>query len=862
MLCSRQKSKVACGAPRGWMLACLAAIACVLAPMDARANGDDLLAQSFSQTLRGGGVVSAGIGASGGLPAQGLPIVIADIPANAVVEKAYFYWVTSGGGGSPGAPTIGTPAINVPLGMAQVGTSNRACTAGFVGSYTFRADVTSLIPTTAPAVNTSYQIKDLPNGLLHDTYGASLVIIYRDPNATFQTHVVVHDGMAPVTTMATTTTSMFTGLAVPTDASAATFRVLAGHGEALADGPLSFGLSPTLTSLGTDQIQGALGARWDDLSYDVFPQLAGVTTAAAWDFTYANDCVLFAAAALTYSFPDMDGDGVSDAVDNCDLVANPMQENDDGDTLGNACDNCDLADNELQENSDTDSFGDACDNCDFTDSEVQTNSDADTLGNACDNCDLIDNETQENTDGDPEGNVCDADDDGDGVLDGEDNCPLVENPPLVPGGDQADVDNDGEGDACDGDADGDGIPGDFEETELGTDPLNRDTDGDTIADLEEVGDILDPADTDDNGVIDALDADSDNDGVNDVIEAGDGQLGTPANDTDSDGTPDYQDLDSDDDTVPDADDNCRLVANPPDIPGGEQLDADMNGIGDACQGDTDGDTIPDSIDNCDTTASLDQNDEDMDGLGDPCDGDIDGDGDENMVDNCPNNANAEQEDLPDMDGIGDVCDDDDDGDTVLDDVDNCPKDANTDQKDIDKDDIGDVCDPNSDLDADDDTILDDVDNCPEVANTDQQDTDEDDIGDACDADDDGDGVADADDTCPLLADAEQVDTDGDGDGDVCDDDNDGDGTLDPDDLCPLDPSAACGVQAPAPVPLEGGGCSCRVAGEPDDTSDASRSVRSGLLGAALIALAALRARKRSRRISVRRDRIDRASGPR
>jgi len=57
----------------------------------------------------------------------------------------------------------------------------------------------------------------------------------------------------------------------------------------------------------------------------------------------------------------------------------------------------------------------------------------------------------------------------------------ADNCPLVSGDDQADLDGDGQGDACDPDIDGDGLTNDAEPAH-GTDPRNRDTDGDGVAD--------------------------------------------------------------------------------------------------------------------------------------------------------------------------------------------------------------------------------------------------------------------------------------------------------------------------------------------------------------------------------------------
>jgi hypothetical protein len=69
------------------------------------------------------------------------------------------------------------------------------------------------------------------------------------------------------------------------------------------------------------------------------------------------------------------------------------------------------------------------DNCPQTHNPDQANSDNDSLGNLCDNCPQTHNPDQANSDNDSLGNLCD-------------NCPDVSNE------DQADSDGDGIGDVC------------------------------------------------------------------------------------------------------------------------------------------------------------------------------------------------------------------------------------------------------------------------------------------------------------------------------------------------------------------------------------------------------------------------------
>lgn len=236
-----------------------------------------------------------------------------------------------------------------------------------------------------------------------------------------------------------------------------------------------------------------------------------------------------------------------------------------------------------------------------------------------------------------------SDQDGDGVPDGEDNCPSVANP------NQADSDRDGRGDACDvPDSDEDGVPNEEDNCP---------------------------------GISNAEQGDRDEDGVGDACDSDDGEV------------------DSDEDAVPDSNDTCPDHPNPyvPHWDRGVYLqeDFDDDGIGDPCDPDVEGDGIPNNEDpyNCR-----------VDGPFELCPGaggtsaldDDDGDSVNDFEDNCPPMPNPDQGDS-NHDGIGDAChgeslfpDNDEDG--VLDRFDNCEGIANPDQTDRDNDASGDVCD--------------------------------------------------------------------------------------------------------------------------------------------------------------------------
>jgi hypothetical protein len=174
---------------------------------------------------------------------------------------------------------------------------------------------------------------------------------------------------------------------------------------------------------------------------------------------------------------DTDGDDLGDNGDNCPEVANADQTNTDGAADGgDACDldddNDGVSDTEeeaqgtdpLDSDSDDDLVGDGEDDFPNDDTET-TDTDGDTVGDNADNCLNVANADQTNTDGDANGNACDSDDDNDGLSDADEAListdPLdpdtdddtvgdnTDNCPLTPNTDQANADGDALGDVCD-----------------------------------------------------------------------------------------------------------------------------------------------------------------------------------------------------------------------------------------------------------------------------------------------------------------------------------------------------------------------------------------------------------------------------
>ena len=293
-------------------------------------------------------------------------------------------------------------------------------------------------------------------------------------------------------------------------------------------------------------------------------------------------------------------------------------------------------------------------------------------------CDGLDNDcdgqTDEDfpdTDDDGLADCMESDKDGDGVVDGADNCPSDHN------AEQLDSDFDGIGDICDQDDDNDLTP-DWKDCA----PL----DNEVYPGAEE---LCDGKDNNCNATADEGFPDSDADGWKNCLD----------DDDDNDNYPDLQDCAPEDKFInPKAqelcdgkDNNCNNLVDE------SYGDLDQDGIADCVDEDKDGDGVPDQNDNCPETPNEGQADLDGDGTGDACDKDADGDAIPDAVDNCPGVKNTSQSDI-DVDGLGDLCDDDPDGDGVTE-GDNCPLVANQSQVDTDNDGMGDACEDDADGDG-------------------------------------------------------------------------------------------------------------------------------------------------------------------
>ncbi|MEO8082555.1 MAG: FG-GAP-like repeat-containing protein, partial [Ardenticatenales bacterium] len=467
-------------------------------------------------------------------------------------------------------------------------------------------------------------------------------------------------------------------------------------------------------------------------------------------------------------------------------------------------------------------------------------------------------------DADNNGVVDGPDTDGDGIQDSVDGAPGFgdAHSPALPN-----RDGDAQPDFRDRDSDGDGID-DIDEIGLGALDGNNDgkvddasdSDGDGIPNSADANDAsfgwlqlpaaLATLDTDGDGVPDVADQDDDNDGILDVIEG--------TGDTDGDGVPNNLDLDSDNDGINDVIEGGAVDGDYDETIDGP--DANNDGIADGT--DNDGDGIVSSVDTDEGGADALIPDTDGDGVPDFLDLDSDNDAVSDLVeggsgaDDANNNGVA---DGPDADGDG-IVDSADGDDAVFGDLDDpAPSDSDGDthpnyqERDSDDNGIDDIDEAGKgSLDANNDGMVDDTTDPDHdgVANSaddfdtvfgglgiNATDTDGDGKPDAVDADDDNDGIPDGvegngvvDTDVDGVPDSRDLDSDDDGVDDVVEagglTDADGDGMADGPDV-----NGDGMVDMPATTPADGDGDTVADYRDLDSDGDGTFDIVEAGLGA-------------------------------
>lgn len=157
-------------------------------------NGNGTLGVIYDQQMCGLDYTSASqrLGRRGSLNGvlQPAPFAIAGIPACATIVRAYL-WAEGSGNGAAQTATINGPFGTASFPMTIVGQGPDKCW-GYAGSYTYRADVTSII-----GGNGTYNISGIltnPPTAGNDMDGATLLVIWSDPSQPWAGRIVIADG--------------------------------------------------------------------------------------------------------------------------------------------------------------------------------------------------------------------------------------------------------------------------------------------------------------------------------------------------------------------------------------------------------------------------------------------------------------------------------------------------------------------------------------------------------------------------------------------------------------------------------------------------------------------------------------------
>lgn len=139
---------------------------------------------------------------------QPCTLSISGLPACSIIERAYLWADASGNGSAVSATIVNPNSVSNTYPMTLIGTDVDKCWS-YLQTDSYRADVTSAIAGNGNYVFSGLPVGPVGNGI--DIDGIMMMIIYRDPTATYEGHIKIWDGA--VVMIGGSTTQTMTGLA-------------------------------------------------------------------------------------------------------------------------------------------------------------------------------------------------------------------------------------------------------------------------------------------------------------------------------------------------------------------------------------------------------------------------------------------------------------------------------------------------------------------------------------------------------------------------------------------------------------------------------------------------------------------------
>jgi len=190
----------------------------LLLPSMSFADGNGTLGQTYTYTRCGLNYTTASQRLGQRFTPPGVPQPASfniTIPGCGNVIQAFLYAEGSGNGAAMTAAITG-PAGTQNFPMAIIGTQPDKCW-GYAGSYTYRADVTSVV-----TGSFNYQISGITvGGPPNDMDGATLIVIYRDTAQTYQGTIIINDGAVERSGGSATMTMNYPAVCGPTQGASA-----------------------------------------------------------------------------------------------------------------------------------------------------------------------------------------------------------------------------------------------------------------------------------------------------------------------------------------------------------------------------------------------------------------------------------------------------------------------------------------------------------------------------------------------------------------------------------------------------------------------------------------------------------------